>query len=76
MNGSKGARMRRPDWSGGLTLLIPLVAIYAATALGVVMAGAVFTHLRQAELGQSAMPFVLLLALVMIGYSRLPSTAS
>jgi hypothetical protein len=51
------------------------MAFYAAAALGGVMAGAIFTHLRQAEVGQSAMPFVLLV-LVMIGYVRLPRTAA
>ena len=72
--GKQFAQFGYPDWfriliavveiGGGLTLLIPRMACYAVAALGVVMAGAVFTHLRQAEVGQLAMPFVLLLALV------------
>jgi uncharacterized membrane protein YphA (DoxX/SURF4 family) len=52
--GKQSAQFGHPDWfrilifvveiGGGLTLLIPRTAFYAATALGVVMAGAVFTH--------------------------------
>jgi uncharacterized membrane protein YphA (DoxX/SURF4 family) len=80
------AKSGYPDWfrvligvieiGGGLALLIPRTTFYAAAALAVVMAGAVFTHLRQGEIPQSAVPFVLLLVLVVIAYTRLPRSAS
>jgi uncharacterized membrane protein YphA (DoxX/SURF4 family) len=74
-----------PDWfrvltgvaevGGGLALLAPRAAFYAAGALAVVMAGAVFTHLRYGEMPQSAVPFVLLMLLVVVGYARRPRIA-
>jgi uncharacterized membrane protein YphA (DoxX/SURF4 family) len=74
-----------PDWfrvliglaevGGALVLLIPRTAFYAAGALGVVMAGAVFTHLRYAEVPQAVVPLVLLVLLAVVGYARRPRVA-
>jgi uncharacterized membrane protein YphA (DoxX/SURF4 family) len=71
-----------PDWfriligvvelGGGLALLVPRTAWYAAGALEVVMAGAVFTHLRNGEVPQAVVPFVLLCVLAALGYARRP----
>jgi putative oxidoreductase len=73
-----------PDWfriligvvevGGALVLLLPRTACYAAGALAVVMAGAVFTHLLHGEASQTAVPFVLLGLLVLVGYARRPRT--
>lgn len=54
---------------GGLALLVPSVAFYAAGALGVVMIGAIYTHLTQAAPGVP-IPIVCLLVLAFIAYSR------
>ncbi len=74
-----------PDWfrvligaieiGAGLVLLIPRTALYAAVALGVVMVGAVATHLRHGEVPQAAVPLVLLALLAMVGYVRRRHTA-
>jgi putative oxidoreductase len=74
-----------PDWfrvligvaeaGGALALLAPRTAFYAAGALAVVMAGAVFTHLRAGEVPQAAAPLVLLGLLALVGYARRPGAA-
>jgi putative oxidoreductase len=79
------ARSRYPDWfrvligvveiGGALALLVPRTAFYGAAALTVVMAGAVFTHLRAGEVPQAAVPLVLLGLLTLVGYARRPRTA-
>ena len=79
------ARYGYPDWfrvligvvevGGGLLLLVPRTTFYAAAALAVIMVGAVFTHLRHGEVPQAAVPFVLLLLLVLVGYASRPRTA-
>jgi uncharacterized membrane protein YphA (DoxX/SURF4 family) len=76
------ARLGYPDWfrvligvaeiGGGLLLLVPRTAFYAAGTLGVVMVGAVFTHLRHGEVPQALVPLVLLCLLVTVGYLRRP----
>ena len=84
--GEQFARFGYADWfrvligaveiGAGLALLIPRSTFYAAAALGVVMAGAVFTHLRQGEIPHSAVPLALLVVLVIIGYARRPRSGS
>src|SRR5437660_1595078 len=74
-----------PDWfraliggvevGGALALLLPRTAFYAAGALAVVMAGAVFTHLRAGEVPQAAVPLVLLGLLALVAYARRPGAA-
>jgi uncharacterized membrane protein YphA (DoxX/SURF4 family) len=74
-----------PDWfraligvvevGGALALLLPRTAFYAAGALVVVMAGAVFTHLRAGEVPQAAVPLVLLGLLALVCYARRPGAA-
>jgi uncharacterized membrane protein YphA (DoxX/SURF4 family) len=75
-----------PDWfrvligvveiGGGLALLVPRTALYAAGALGIVMLGAVFTHLVHGEVPQAPVPFVILVLLVVVGYARRPRRAA
>jgi uncharacterized membrane protein YphA (DoxX/SURF4 family) len=74
-----------PDWfrvligvievGGGLGLLVPRAAWYAAGALGIVMIGAVVTHLGHGEIPQVVVPLALLGLLVMVGYARRPRPA-
>jgi putative oxidoreductase len=69
-----------PDWfriligvieiGAGLALLIPRIAFFAAAALGVVMVGAIYTHLAANELPEAVAPFVLLLLLGWVAYAR------
>jgi len=61
--------------SGGLALLVPRVAFYAAGALGVVMIGAIHTHLTKAAPG-IPVPIVCLLALAFIASARRPSAGA
>jgi len=58
--------------AGGLALLVPSVAFYAAGALGVVMIGAIYTLLTKSAPGIPA-PIVCLLALAFIASLRRPS---
>jgi uncharacterized membrane protein YphA (DoxX/SURF4 family) len=83
--GQQFAQFGYPDWfrvliglvevGGGLALLVPRTAFYAASALGVVMVGAVFTVLRGGEGPQAAVPFVVLLLLALVAYARRPGPA-
>lgn len=58
---------------GGVLLLVPRVAFYAAGALAVVMAGAAFTHLKTAgEAPRAIVPIVLLLLSIVIALARRP----
>lgn len=55
----------------GIALLVPRVAFYAAGVLAVVMAGAVFTHLKTAgEAPRAAVPAVLLILSVVVALMR------
>jgi uncharacterized membrane protein YphA (DoxX/SURF4 family) len=54
----------------GLALLIPRLAIYATGALGVIMAGAVYTHVTRGEAPHAALPLVLLGLLCAVAYAR------
>ena len=70
-----------PDWfriliglievGGGIGLLVPSLAAYAATALGVVMIGAAFTILRAGAPGLP-IPLVCLALLTVVAYLRRP----
>jgi uncharacterized membrane protein YphA (DoxX/SURF4 family) len=78
------ARWGYPDWTrvlvamveigGGLALLLPRTAPYATGALGTVLVGAVFTHLRHGAVPHAAVPLAVLALLVMVGYARRPRT--
>jgi putative oxidoreductase len=57
--------------AGAVLLLVPRTALYAAGALAVTMAGAVFAHLKTAgEVPRAVVPFVLLAPLVFVGVAR------
>lgn len=56
---------------GGILLLVPRVAAYAAGALVVVMAGATVTHLKTAgEAPRALVPLVLLILSAVVGVAR------
>jgi len=56
---------------GGLLLLVPRVAAYAAGLLAVVMAGAAVTHLKTAgEAPHAAVPLILLTLALVIAVAR------
>ena len=61
--------------AGGLCLLIPRTAFYAAGVLGVVMIGAVGTLLRLGAGEQAIVPFVVLVLLALVAYARRPPFA-
>lgn len=61
--------------AGGLGLLLPRTARYAAVGLGVVMIGAVGTLLRVGAGGQAVVPFVVLVLLAVVAYARWPRSA-
>ena len=71
-----------PDWfrvligaaevAGGLGLLLPRTASLAAAGLGVVMVGAVWTHLGHGEIPKASVPFVILGLLAAVAYFRRP----
>ena len=60
---------------GGLALLVPRVSFYAAGALGVVMIGAIYTHLTKAAPGVPV-PIVCLLVLAFIASARRPNAGA
>jgi uncharacterized membrane protein YphA (DoxX/SURF4 family) len=60
---------------GGLALLLSRAGFFAATVLAVVMAGAVFTHLRHGETAQAPVTLVLFGLLGMVAYVRRPRAA-
>jgi uncharacterized membrane protein YphA (DoxX/SURF4 family) len=57
---------------GAIALLVPAVALYAATLLAVVMAGALITLLRHPDgpLGWGATPSVYIILLIIIAVCR------
>jgi uncharacterized membrane protein YphA (DoxX/SURF4 family) len=58
---------------GGLLVLVPRVAFYAAGALAVVMAGATFSHLKTAgEAPRAVVPIVLFILSVVVALARRP----
>jgi uncharacterized membrane protein YphA (DoxX/SURF4 family) len=74
------ARWGYPGWflyvvgvveaAGGLALLIPRLAGFAALTLGATMVGAALTHLFHGETTAAPVPGVLLLLVSLVGYAR------
>ena len=74
------AHLGYPDWfrlligvievGGAVTLLVPWLAYYSATGLGVVMIGAAYSHVTVGETAQALLPLACLAALGFIGYAR------
>ena len=56
---------------GGICLLVPRIATYAAALLGVIMIGASATHLMHNEMRRVAGPLIYLAVLAVIGVARL-----
>jgi putative oxidoreductase len=75
-------RFGYPDWfrvligaaevGGAIALLVPRTAILASMMLGVIMAGAVTTHLRFGETLPAMVPLVLFVLVAAVGYARRP----
>lgn len=57
---------------GAIFLIIPGTAFYAAGLLGVIMAGAIFTHLAFGMAAYAIVPALLLIGLAYIGWQRRP----
>lgn len=55
---------------GGITLLVPRTAAYAAAALGVVMLGAAYTHIANAEGAAVLRPLLFLAVLAVVFWLR------
>lgn len=76
------ARWGYPEWfrlligfvevTAGVALLWKAIAPYAAGVLGVIMAGAIYTHLANNEAMMSVMPFMFLGLLFLVGWVRRP----
>jgi uncharacterized membrane protein YphA (DoxX/SURF4 family) len=58
--------------SGGLLFLLPRVAWYSAAILGILLAGAISTHLWNGQAQQLVPATVLLAGVVVVGYTRHP----
>lgn len=56
--------------AGGIGLLVPRLAVYAALLLGGTMIGASLTHLVHNEMKAFPVPLVILGLLAVIGYAR------
>jgi uncharacterized membrane protein YphA (DoxX/SURF4 family) len=75
-------RFGYPDWfrvligagevAGAIALLVPRTATLASMILGVIMAGAVATHLRFGETLPAIVPLVLFVLVAAVGYARRP----
>lgn len=61
--------------TGAILLLIPRVAIYGVALLSVLMLGAGYTHIANAEGLQVARPAIFLAFLVLVGWMRRPRRA-
>jgi putative oxidoreductase len=61
---------------GGLLLLAPRTTFYGAAALGIIMLGAVYTHLAHGQVPQALVPLVLFGLLAYVGYARRPRFAN
>lgn len=60
------------EFVGGIFLLIPATAFYAASGLAVIMLGAMYTHLALGEAAFVVIPATCLLVLLYIAYQRRP----
>jgi putative oxidoreductase len=79
------ARWGYPSWfrlfigaaelAGAVGLLIPKLRALAASGLALVMAGAVYTHIRAGEGAETVMPAVLFALTALLAYARRPSAA-
>lgn len=56
--------------AGGLALLVPQAAPYAAAALGVVMLGAAYTHVANGEGAEVLRPLIFLAVLAVVFWLR------
>src|SRR5262245_12527988 len=56
---------------GGVCLFVPSIATYAAALLGVIMIGALATHLLHNEMQRLVAPLIFLVVLAVIGVARL-----
>lgn len=63
------------ELGGAVALLVPKTALYGVIGLGLVMVGAVYSHLSIEEWPQAIVPLLLLLALAWIGLSRRETAA-
>ncbi len=61
--------------TGAILLLIPRVAIYGVALLSVLMLGAGYTHIANAEGLQVARPAIFLVLLIVVGWMRGPRRA-
>lgn len=55
---------------GAIGLFLPRFVLFAAGGLGVIMAGAIYTHLRHAEIAQAIIPLGLLILLAFVIFLR------
>ena len=60
---------------GGLVLLVPRLATYAAAMLGVIMVGASLTHFVHGESNRVLPPLMFLAVLAIVGFARRPAFA-
>lgn len=58
------------ELGGAILLLFPSTAALAAAMLAIVMIGATITHIRAGEISHIALPAVLLVLLIIVGYAR------
>lgn len=75
-------RFGYPDWfrvligaaevGGAIMLLVPRGAFFASIILGVIMTGAVTTHLRFGETLPAMVPLALFVLVAAVGYARRP----
>ena len=71
-----------PDWFrmmigglefvGGIFLIIPQTAFWAALGLSVIMLGAIYTHVALGDPAFAPIPFVVLVLLGVVAYARRP----
>ena len=62
--------------ASAVLLLIPRVAFFGASALAVIMIGAIHTHVFRGtnEAGMAVVPLLLLVFLAIVGYARRPAS--
>src|SRR5262245_2886095 len=60
---------------GGVCLFVPRIATYAAALLGVIMIGALATHLLHNEMQRLVAPLIFLFVRAVIGMARLRAAA-